>query len=146
MSGLRNLTTLALLGILSVPPHWCCFIAWGVRGGPECCRSQAPLRIVAANSESEASSPCCHEASVRECDHAFAWRSEPRGQLPCACCTQVREAIAKESSAGEVSSATVPSVTILAPSVDGRSVAIATVCGPPIAARSLQITLCRWLC
>lgn len=144
MSGLRNLTTLALLGILMVPPHWCCFIAWGVHGGPECCRSQAPLQFVA--SDNTATSPCCRKSSAEDSDGAIAWRRESPGQLPCACCTQIREAIAKESSAWNASLDVAPSATILAPSLDGRSVAVSTLSRLPSTARSLQITLCRWLC
>ena len=144
MLGLRNLTTLALLGILLVPPHWCCFIAWGVHGGPECCRSQSPLEMVAA--DDEPTSPCCRKSKSPECDKALAWRHEPTGKLPCACCTQIREAISKESSAWNVVLGVAPSVMIVAPTLDIGSVSIATVTRPPSTARSLQITLCRWLC
>lgn len=142
--GLRNLTTLALLGILSVPPHWCCFVAWGVHGGPECCRSQVPLELVAA--DDAATSPCCRKSSARDPEVGSAWRREPTGQLPCACCTQIREAISKESSAWNGNLFVAPSAMIMAPSLYVASDFISAAARSPNSARPLQITLCRWLC
>ncbi|MBA4017701.1 MAG: hypothetical protein C0483_11055 [Pirellula sp.] len=142
MSNLRITTTLTLLGILLVPPHWCCFVAWGGEGGPECCRthSQAPLLAAVGRS-----SGCCQAEPAAELELTLALRLPASGQLPCACCTQIREAVSKQSVVWDGSIAFVPFAVHVAPEAVRGLIATAYLT-PPHCGRSLQTILCRWLC